>query len=517
MTSKRVSKSSKSSPRSSGLAVLALLAALSAAALWYVSAQGWTLWYGDAEAHLNIARRIFDSRLPGYHQLGTVWLPLPHVLMLPFVQSAALWRSGLGGALPAAACFVLAGWMLFLAAQRLFGSAAAGWAAALAFALNPNVLYLQSTPMTEAMSLCFAAGLLLFCARFRESRSIWDAAAAGLMACCGTLTRYEAWFLLPFAAAFFLLYGGERRWRSALLFSLLAGAGPLYWLAHNWILYSDPLEFYRGEWSAQAIYQRSLDGGMARYPGDHDWTKAWQYYRAAAELCLGKPLAWMGLAGLAAALWKRAWWAVLLLALTPAFYVLSVYSSGTPIFVPQLWPNSWYNTRYGLNALPLAALGAAALAGIVPSRLRAFAAVIVVAAAVSPWIAYPRRETWMCWKESQVNSAARRAWTRAAAAYLQPRYKPGAGIFMGFGDTTAILRTAGIPIRESLHQGDLTLWEASAARPDLFLWQEWAIAQSGDRVSRALNKMRRGPRRYECVRTYAVKGSPVVEIWRHIQ
>lgn len=517
MTSKRVSKSSKSSPRSKGLAALALLAALSAAALWYVCAQGWTLWYGDAEAHLNIARRIFDSRLPGYHQIGTVWLPLPHVLMLSFVQSDALWRSGVGGAIPAAACFVLAGWMLFLAAQRLFGSAAAGWTAAFAFALNPNLLYLQSTPMTEAMSLCFAAGLLLFCARFRETQSMWDAAAAGLMACCGTLTRYEAWFVLPFAAAFFLLFGGQRRWRGAVIFSLLAGAGPLYWLAHNWILYSDPLEFYRGEWSAKAIYQRSLDAGMARYPGDHDWSKAWQYYSAAAILCLGRPLAWLGIAGFAAALWKRAWWAVLLLALTPAFYVLSLYSSGTPIYVPQLWPNSWYNTRYGLSALPLAALGAAALAAVVPGRLRALAAVLLVAAAVSPWLAYPRTETWICWKESQVNSAARRAWTRAAAEYLKPRYQPGAGIFMGFGDTTAILRTAGIPIRESLHQGDLTLWEASAARPDLFLWQEWAIAQSGDPVSRALNRMRRGPRRYECVRTYAVKGAPVLEIWRHIQ
>lgn len=517
MTSKRVSKSSKSSPPSKGLAALALLTVLSAASSWYVYAQGWTLWSGDAEAHLNIARRIFDSRLPGYHQIGTVWLPLPHVLMLPFVQSDALWRSGLGGAIPAAACFVLAGWMLFLSAQRLFGSAAAGWTAALVFALNPNLLYLQSTPMTEAMSICFASGLLLFCARFRESQSMWDAAAAGLMACCGTLTRYEAWFLLPFAAAFFLLFGGQQRWRGAVIFSLLAGAGPLYWLAHNWILYSDPLEFYRGEWSAKAIYQRSLDAGMARYPGDHDWSKAWQYYSATAWLCLGKPLAWLGLAGLAAALWKRAWWAVLLLALTPAFYVLSLYSSGTPIYVPQLWPHSWYNTRYGLSALPLAALGAAALAAVVPGRLRTLAAVLVVAAAVSPWLAYPRTEAWICWKESQVNSAGRRAWTRAAADYLKPRYQSGAGIFMGFGDATAILRTAGIPIRESLHQGDLTLWEASAARPDLFLWQEWAIAQSGDRVSRALNKMRRGPRRYECVRTYAVKGAPVLEIWRHIQ
>ncbi|HEY7615448.1 MAG TPA: hypothetical protein VH744_01480, partial [Terriglobales bacterium] len=34
------------------------------------------LLFGDAVAHLNIARRVFDSQTPGPLQLGTVWLPL---------------------------------------------------------------------------------------------------------------------------------------------------------------------------------------------------------------------------------------------------------------------------------------------------------------------------------------------------------------------------------------------------------------------------------------------------------
>jgi len=34
--------------------------------------------YGDAVAHLNIARRVFDSRIPRFSELGSVWLPLPH-------------------------------------------------------------------------------------------------------------------------------------------------------------------------------------------------------------------------------------------------------------------------------------------------------------------------------------------------------------------------------------------------------------------------------------------------------
>ena len=88
------SKSSKRSLISSGVAFVLMAALGSAAAAWFYF-HGYTLYYGDAEAHLNTARRIVDSRTPGYDQLGTPWLPLPHLLMIPFVMNDALWRSGL--------------------------------------------------------------------------------------------------------------------------------------------------------------------------------------------------------------------------------------------------------------------------------------------------------------------------------------------------------------------------------------------------------------------------------------
>src|SRR5574340_202646 len=100
-------------------AVTLALALVSAGALWFFYGRGEILYYGDAEAHLNIARRVLDSRTPGYDQIGTVWLPLPHWLMLPLVRDARLWQSGLAGSIPAAACFVLAGVFLFAAARRI--------------------------------------------------------------------------------------------------------------------------------------------------------------------------------------------------------------------------------------------------------------------------------------------------------------------------------------------------------------------------------------------------------------
>src|ERR1700691_4399838 len=65
------------------------------------------LLYGDAVAHINIARRVFDSQTPGLLQLGTVWLPLPHLLMIPFIFSNAMWQNGSGGSVPSMIAYVL--------------------------------------------------------------------------------------------------------------------------------------------------------------------------------------------------------------------------------------------------------------------------------------------------------------------------------------------------------------------------------------------------------------------------
>src|SRR4051794_38502273 len=144
-------KSSRTAPRSSSLLVLVALLLVSGAALAVCYSNGWLLYYGDAEAHLNIARRMVDSRTPGYDQVGTVWLPLLHWAILPFARVDALWVSGLAGAIPSAIAFLLAGAFLYAAAHRIFDCVSAALAATALFALNPNVLYLQSIPMTESL------------------------------------------------------------------------------------------------------------------------------------------------------------------------------------------------------------------------------------------------------------------------------------------------------------------------------------------------------------------------------
>jgi len=513
-SSRRSPSSSRGWPVVEAFLAGLLLAGLSWAAVEYHFERGHTTYHNDAEAHLNIARRVADSRTPGYEQLGTVWLPLPHALMLPLVREDELWRNGLAGVIPAAACFVLAGMLVYAAARRAYASRAAAVTAAGLVALNPNLLYLQATPMTEPVMLAALAALLYFTVRFRETQGMGAVIGAGLATLAGTLTRYEGWFLIPFVTAYFLLVAKRRRWWCAAVFGAVASLGPLYWLAHNWWYYGNPLEFYNGPYSAMAIYRRALEQGMAHYPGDGDWLKAVAQYRTAARLCAGAPLYWMGLAGLAAALFRRAWWPLALLALPPAFYVWSIHSGSTPIFVPELWPHSFYNTRYGLAALPLVGLAAAAWVALAPQRVRALAVVAVVGAGVAPWLAYPRAESWICWKEAQVNSEQRRAWTREAAGFLRSQWAPGDGIFMSFGDLTGVLRAAGVPLRVALHEDNRLAWEATVARPDLFLRERWVLAISGDRVATAVLRSSRNGPKYERVKSIELKGAPVIELYR---
>ena len=483
--------------------VILLLTAIGGAAAWWCFERGYTLYFGDAEAHLNIARRVLDSRTPGPYQIGTVWLPLPHAMLIPFVMRDSWWRSGLTCVFPSVACFVLAGTFLFAAARRVYESAGAALATTLLFALNPNILYLQATPMTEMLFLASLTAMLWATLWFRDSQSLVAILIAAAACNAASLTRYEGWFFIPFVSLYLLFVAKCRS--HAVLFGVLAALGPLAWLAHNRYYYSNALEFFNGPYSAGAIYQRQLAQGVERYPGDHQWFTAARYYFTAGRLVAGIPLIVAGAAGV---LWKlrRSWWPLFLLSLPAAFYVWSMHSSSTPIFVPTLPPFSWYNTRYAITVVPLAAFAAGAVIKLLPPRFQVAAAFLLALGTSAAWASSGQPS--ICWKESEVNSEARRDWTAQAAEFLAREYRPSSGIVFPFGDLTGILRQAGIPLREGLHEGNQTAFDGAIARPDLLLHEEWGVAFSGDAVDKTLQRAG-----YTLRKQIMVRGAPVVDIY----
>ena len=488
------------------------------AAVWWLYRQGFLLYYGDAQAHLNISRSIIDSTNPGYDQIGSVWLPVLHLICIPFVGNDAWWSTGLAGAIPVAVCFVLSAMFFYLAAREAYGSVLASAITAACYALNPNLLYLGSIPMTEVVFFAAFSILLFSLLRFRRTQNRWLIILGGAASIMASLTRYDGWFLIPFFAVGFFWFARERRVQAGVLFSCIASLAPLYWLAHNYWETSDFFSFYRGPYSAKAIYQRALDAGLARYRGDHQWGYSVLYYASAGLLCTGWALVLLGAAGAFCAFWKRYFIALLFLLLTPLFYVWSMYSSGTPIFVPFLFPHGYYNTRYGIAVLPLAAFAAGAIVLALPVRWRK-AALLIPLLAVLPWMIQLSPEHWICWKESQVNSKSRRIWTEQAAQFLEANYRRGDGILMTFGDLTAILSHARIPLSEAVHEGSGPAWLATVSRLDLIHRPKWAIAQATDRdtVLKAIDKANWKNTLYQPVLEIDTLKDPVVRIYRRVE
>lgn len=496
------------------LVVAVVLAGLASGATWWVQHQGYTQFYGDAQAHLNIARRVLDSRTPGVLQIGTVWLPLPHLMMMPLAGNDILWENGLAGAIPVSACFWLGGVLFYLALVRIFHSRWAALGGISALALNPNLLYLQATPMTEAIFVAALAGVLYGCTRFAERPGFLWATFSGVFALAGAMTRYDGWFLLPFIALFLLWKGGTRRWFYTVVFCLVAGAGPVWWLAHNWWFWGDALEFYRGPYSAKAIYQRQLASGMSPYPGDGNWLEASRYFLTAAYLVAGSSLFLLGLAGVVLGFIRGPRWGALLLLIPGVFYVVSIHNAGTPIFVPDLWPNAHYNTRYGMALLPALCFGIGMIVSTMRPTWRPWGAMIALTLVSVPWALHPGPDGWVCWKESDLNSRARRQWLGETATYLKRMYAPGSGILLSFGDLTGVLQLSGIPLRDSLHEGNHPLFRGAANSPEYFFREEWALCHSGDDVARAMVRAQNSGIAVRKVREIRVGNALPVEIWR---
>jgi hypothetical protein len=510
-------------------ALLVVLAGLvSVVAFLIYFRNGDILLFGDAVAHITIARRVFDSRTPGLLQLGTVWLPLPHLLMIPFLFSNAAWQTGLGGSLPSMAAYVLA----VLGVFRLTRGARLGrgttWMAAGMFGLNPNLLYLQATAMTETLYVAlFVWSLVHFGEFVRESgagqssdrakRSLWKCGGCLLGAC---LTRYDGWLVAGVLGTLVVVLALMRRWfewKLVGLFLLLVWGGPLLWLAYNGVVYKNALEFANGPYSAKAIEKKTAAPGFPPHPGSGNVVVAGEYFLKAGQLNVAEEnwgRWWLGLAlvGSAAVFFVRrdagetrkknggpecVPHLLLLLWLPLPFYMLSVAYGGVPVFIPVWWPFSLYNVRYGVELLPalavLAAAGvlwAASLASSKPMRQAVAVAGVACAAAsyAGVWRAQP-----VSYREAWVNSRTRIQLERAVAEQL--RRLPGqATLLMYSGEHAGALQDAGIPLVRTINEGNHRawmqpsdpegLWERALANPEKYA--DFAVAFEGDPVWKAL-------------------------------
>ena len=133
--------------------VAVIAAVISVNAFLYLLSRDQTYVLIDAIAHVNKARGLFDNFRPGVRALGTVWLPLQHILIAPLAAIDVLWRNGAAGSFLSIACFIGTSVFLFLTGYAWTGSRLVGWLAFLLFALNPRLVYLFTTPIGEPLTI----------------------------------------------------------------------------------------------------------------------------------------------------------------------------------------------------------------------------------------------------------------------------------------------------------------------------------------------------------------------------
>ena len=496
------------------VACCALVASLAAVA-WSWTHHALTN-YGDAVAHMHIARRVFDSHQPRLSQLGSVWLPLPHLLMLPFVQVYAWWASGAAAIVPSAAAYVLSVVAMYRLARRFMTQAAAALAVAF-FALNPNLLYLQTTAMTEPLFLCEMVWVALWLVEWREAlgadtdagsnraRRLLVAIALGLAA--AVYTRYDGWIM---TAAAWTGIGVEllrrrqlRQWTYWLGTALLVAA-PLAWFVYNQLAFGDWLEFQRGPYSAAAIERHTMTPGSGPpHPGWHNMGVSEIFFLKAAlmDAVVVRWGVWLlvvaVLATLAAWLWRRhhgLGWALQLLWLPAPFYAYSVAYGSVPIFLPVWWPHSYYNTRYGMELLPALALGVGFAALPVLALVREYKpgaarwAVLLAALLVVANAAEIARSGPLTYVEGLKNIEAHRPYQQEIPPVLR-RYlavRPGATVLMETSVDPEIVALTGIPLRQTINEADLEVWDRALAHPAASA--QLVLAFDGDAVDRAVKQ-----------------------------
>ena len=440
-----------------------------AAALWYARA-GLTLSHYDAKAHLVVSRRILDSLTPGWEQIGAVWLPLPHLINMLPVQIDVFYRTGAFAVALSILQHAIAAASLAATVQALTASRSGAALAAALYALNPNILYLQSTPMTEPLLFALSALQVLSFTRWVLSGRLTVAADVGWITVLACLTRYEAWPItgVCFVAAAYAWWRRGHAVRAVLgtmarlavypavtfaAFMLFSRITVGAWFVSGGFFVPD--ETLRGQ-PLHVIEQ--IAEGLELVAGT--WLLRVSVLAAAA------------VGGLALASAGRS---TLLLTLAPcaaAALPLAAYLSGHP-----------FRMRY---EIPLV-LGCALVVGTGVGLLQRIAPIVAVAIlAVVSWEQSPIDPRAPMIAEAQLdpNTAARAAVTSC----LRERYQGGA-IMMSMGSLGHYMQemsVAGFAIRDFLHEGNGPIWDSAFTRGPAPL-VEWVIveefAEGGDDIA----------------------------------
>jgi hypothetical protein len=480
-------------------AIAGLVQAIFSVFAW---SNGWLLLYSDAQSHLTIARRLIDSQEPGFAMLGTVWLPVPHLLLAPFTANFTLWTTGFAGAILGVGAAAVSAGALWRITQRIGFPTRTRVVVLVVFCLNPSILYLYSTALTEpvliASLLAATAGLATWIYS-PVPRSMGQLAVfVGIPTGAAVLSRYEGWAFVA-AASLFVLVTSWRRWQSwkysiGLVLSYLAVpvSCVTWWVSYNWVVFGDPLSFARDQYSAAAQQQQLVDLGLL--PTKSNLGLSVHVYNWDVVAMAGVPILALAAAGAMILVIRRGLdTSALLVWLTGFVYpfaVISLYLGQTAVRNEHSLPFGYFNLRYAAPAMAFFALlvGFAVMEGDrFGARVRAMLLVsgLVVALAFGflAWsYADPRARIGVI-AEGYTNSEGSEA-EQVAARWLGMNYN-GGGVLIDEGANPVLIQL-GMSLADVTATYTGADFETAKANPAAVKWI-YTNTQSGmDRVWNAI-------------------------------
>lgn len=471
-------------------------------ALYYSFINGYILTYNDAASHLNISRRVIDNLTPGIAQIGTVWLPLPHVLMLPFAANDFLWNTGLAGSIVSMAAYVLCVYFVFKLIMLITKSNIGAFMGASIMALNPNLLYLQTTPMTEPLLVAMIMMSLYFFAKYLSSNDFNDLILCGASVALSTLIRYDGWFLffsmmILLPATVWKLYGRKKMEGVFILFSVSAGFGIFLWVLWNLMIFGDPLYFAFGPYSAYA--QQRVLKDVGQLPTEGNLFNTLYYYFWAMVDNNGMILLLMAVACLLILpfiIKQKRYLVVILAVLSPIiFNIIALYEGQSAMNVPQALSNpGMFNIRYGLMALPAIAV----IIGIICSHN--FLRHVVLVLFIFQGYLFIRAGTPVSLADG-LHGLNDTYYTVEASKWLRENYKGGL-ILTSLASHDAFVNRAQIPMKNYIHEGTRENWTEALRWPGDTVQYIAALSFPPDRVYKEIYNNESFKKNYKVIHSY---------------
>ncbi len=351
------------------------LCALSFFCILVYLSNGQNILYADTMSRLDIARKVIDNLNPGLAQLGNVWLPLPQVLMIPFIWNNFLWHSGLAGSIMSSIVFILGGIFIYLSAQLLTKSKLASFLSLCVYALNINILYLQATAMSESLFLFTVCATMYFLIKWYYTGNKLFLVPAGAAVSAMTFTRYEGLAVLfaSIPVVFLVALLKNKNFAKAegqtILFSILAITGFAAWSIYLAAIFGDPL-YWIHYYAAPQATGDAVTAAKVYKQYKPFFAAVWQYFSSTVWMDGLIPVIYslLGSIILLYKSFKQRSFIFLLLFMPLALYLFMVLTlqRNTPIVQPDLSIKNifsattslqtGFNIRYGILLLPWVAI-----------------------------------------------------------------------------------------------------------------------------------------------------------------